>query len=207
MNNAGVTNTALFLSSATAYVRLLGEIRDDQWAAPGLGSWSVRSLAGHTARAILTVENYLSQEEPGDVTIATAEAYYSTVYLSFTDDAAVAARGVEAGAWLGDDPVAQVSAALARAAAAIESQPANRIVSIGGMGIRLSEYLRTRVFELVVHTIDLSRATGLPHTAPQSALEDAVTLAAAVAARRGSGEDVLLALTGRASLADGFSVV
>lgn len=202
-----MTNTALFLSSATAFVHLLGEIRDEQWPEPGLGSWTVRSLAGHTARAILTVENYLLQEEPGDVTIATAEAYYSTVYLSFTDDTAVAARGVEAGEWLGEHPVAQVSAALARATEAIESQPSNRIVSIGGMGIRLSEYLRTRVFELVVHTIDLSRATGLPHTLPSAALEDAVTLAAAVAARRGSGEDVLLALTGRAPLAEGFSVV
>ena len=207
MNNAVMTNTALFLSSATAFVRLLGEIRGEKWSEPGLGSWSVRSLAGHTARAILTVENYLEQEEPGDVTIATAEAYYSTVYLTFTDDAAVAARGVEAGEWLGEHPVAQVSAALARATAAIEAQPANRIVSIGGMGIRLSEYLRTRVFELVVHTVDLSRATGLPHSLPQSALEDAVKLAAAVATRRGSGEDVLLALTGRSPLADGFSVV
>jgi uncharacterized protein (TIGR03083 family) len=194
VNNAGVTNTALFLSSATAFVHLLGEIRDEQWSAPGLGSWNVRSLAGHTARAILTVENYLDQEEPGDVTIATAEAYYTTVYLSFTDDAAVAARGVEAGEWLGENPVAQVSAALARATAAIRSQPANRIVSIGGMGIRL-------------HTIDLSRATGLPHTLPPSAVEDAVTLAAAVASRRGSGENLLLALTGRAPLAEGFSVV
>jgi uncharacterized protein (TIGR03083 family) len=207
VNNAGVTNTALFLSSATAFVHLLGEIRDEQWSAPGLGSWNVRSLAGHTARAILTVENYLDQEEPGDVTIATAEAYYTTVYLSFTDDAAVAARGVEAGEWLGENPVAQVSAALARATAAIRSQPANRIVSIGGMGIRLGEYLRTRVFELVAHTIDLSRATGLPHTLPPSAVEDAVTLAAAVASRRGSGENLLLALTGRAPLAEGFSVV
>ena len=38
-------------------------------------------------------------------------------------------------------------------------------------------------------------------------LEDAVTLAAAVAARRGSGETLLLALTGRAPLAEDFSVV
>lgn len=202
-----MTNTALFLSSADAFVRLLGEVRDDQWSAPGLGAWTVRSLAGHTARAILTVENYLLQEEPGDVTIATAEAYYTSAYLTFTDDAAVAARGVEAGEWLGENPVAQVSAALARVGAAIESQPSNRIVSIGGMGIRLPEYLRTRVFELVVHTIDLSRASGIPHGLPEAAVEDAVKLAAAVATRRGSGEDVLLALTGRSPLPEHFSVV
>ena len=97
--------------------------------------------------------------------------------------------------------------ALERATDVIESQPSDRIVSIGGMGIRLPEYLRTRVFELVVHTIDLSRATGLAHALPESAVEDAVTLAAAVASRRGSGEDVLLALTGRRPLPEGFSVV
>ncbi|MBG6108577.1 maleylpyruvate isomerase family mycothiol-dependent enzyme [Frigoribacterium sp. CG_9.8] len=202
-----MTKTTLFLSSAGAFVHLLGEISDDQWSAPGLGAWTVRSLAGHTARAILTVENYLLQDEPGDVTIATAEAYYSTAYLAFTDDSAVAARGVEAGEWLGEHPVAQVSSALERATDVIESQPSDRIVSIGGMGIRLPEYLRTRVFELVVHTIDLSRATGLAHSLPDSAVEDAVTLAAAVASRRGSGEDVLLALTGRRPMPEGFSVV
>jgi uncharacterized protein (TIGR03083 family) len=202
-----VTNTAMFSKSASAYLELLGRIADDQWDAPGLGSWTVRSLAGHTARAILTVETYLSQDEPGDVTIANAVAYYSTVYLSFTDDTAVAARGVEAGEWLGTNPVGQVTAALARTMEAIESAPSNRIVSIGGMGIRLSEYLRTRVFELVVHTIDLSRATGIPHTLQPVAVSDALTLAAAVAAQRGSGEDVLLALTGRATLPEGFSVV
>jgi uncharacterized protein (TIGR03083 family) len=202
-----VPNTLLFLKSATAFIEMLSAITDEQWERPGLGSWSVRSLAGHTARAILTVENYLFQEEPGDVTIANAEAYYSTVYLSFTDDAAVEARGVEAGIWLGDDPVTQVTDALARAKEAIDSAPSNRIVSIGGMGIRLSEYLRTRVFELVVHTIDLSRATGLPHTLPATAVADALALAAAVSAQRGSGEDVLLALTGRTPLPEGFSVV
>lgn len=181
VKNAVATNTALFLSSAAAFLRLLGEIREEQWSSPALGSWSVQSLAGHTARAILTVENYLAQEEPGDVTISTAEAYYTSVYLDFTDDAAVASRGVEAGEWLGVDPVAQVSAAIARANSAIDSQPANRIVSIGGMGIRLDEYLRTRIFELVVHSIDLSRATGLPHRLPTLAVENAVSLAAAIA--------------------------
>jgi uncharacterized protein (TIGR03083 family) len=202
-----VTYRALFYKSAEAFEAMLGAIGDDQWTRPGLGSWTIRSLAGHTARAILTVETYLAQDEPGDVTIPTAEAYYSTMYLSFTDDAAVEARGIEAGLWLGDDPVGQVGAALARTRADIQRQPENRIVSIGGMGIPLTEYLRTRIFELVVHTIDLSRATGIPHALPAAAVLDAAALAAAVAVQRGSGEPVLLALTGRSPLPPGFSVV
>jgi uncharacterized protein (TIGR03083 family) len=202
-----VSNAALFSRSADAFVGMLSAIRPEQWDLPGLGNWSVRSLAGHTARAILTVENYLSQEEPGAVSIPSAEAYYATVYPQFTDAAAVEARGVEAGLWLGDDPLGQVSSALAGVRSLIDSQLPNRIVSIGGMGILLTDYLRTRIFELVVHTIDLSRATGLPHSIPPNAIADSVDLAGAIAAQRGQGEEVLLAMTGRTSLPEGFSVV
>jgi uncharacterized protein (TIGR03083 family) len=202
-----VSNPEHFSASADAFVDLLGQISEDQWELPGLGSWTVRSLAGHTARAILTVESYLSQEEPGDVTIPSAEDYYVSVFQTFTDDAAVHGRGVEAGVWLAADPVGLVSAALARTRSAIAAQPPNRIVSIGGMGIVLDEYLRTRIFELVVHTIDLSAATGIPHTLPTEAMAETAVLAATVAARRGSAEQLLLALTGRALLPPGFSVV
>jgi uncharacterized protein (TIGR03083 family) len=202
-----VSNAALFSSAAGSYLELLGDIRDDQWDLPGLGVWTVRDLAGHTARAILTVENYLGQEEPGGATISSAVGYYTTVYPQFTDAAAVAARGVEAGLWLGSDPVGQVSSALGRVRALVENQPESRIVSIGGMGIRLSEYLRTRILELVVHTIDLSRATGIRHTLPDAAIADSLALASATAAAKGEGEAVLLALTGRGPLPEGFSVV
>jgi uncharacterized protein (TIGR03083 family) len=202
-----VSSAALFSRSASSYLELLGQIRDDQWSLPGLGVWDVRGLAGHTARAILTVENYLGQEEPGEVTIPSAEGYYTTIYAQVMDPGSVAARGVEAGEWLGDDPVGQVSAAMARTKALIDSQPDNRIVGIGGMGILLSEYLRTRVLELVVHTIDLSRATGIAHTLPEATIVDALSLASATAAERGEGEAVLLALTGRGTLPHGFSVV
>jgi uncharacterized protein (TIGR03083 family) len=202
-----VTAAILFSRSAEAFIGILRQIRPEQWDLPGLGSWTVRSLAGHTARAILTVENYLNQEEPGDVTIPSAAEYYTIVYPQFTDDAAVALRGVEAGEWLGDDSVGHVTAALLRARGLIESQPANRIVSIGGMGILLTDYLHTRVFELVVHSIDLSRATGIPHALPPATIADAVSLAAATAVKRGDGEALLLAFTGRASLPEGFSIV
>jgi len=202
-----VSSAALFARSASSFVELLGQIHDDQWELPGLGVWTVRSLAGHTARAILTVESYLGQEEPSDVTIPDAAAYYSSVYPQFTDAAAVAARGVEAGVWLGSDPAAQVSSALTRTLAEVDSQPANRIISIGGMGILLSEYLRTRVLELVVHTIDLARATGIPHSLPTATITEALALASATAAGKGEGETVLLALTGRVELPAGFSVV
>jgi uncharacterized protein (TIGR03083 family) len=202
-----VSNTTLFLHASESFVHLLGQVRDDQWEQPGLGVWSVRSLAGHTARAILTVESYLGQDEPGAVTIPSAEAYYNDVLEQFTDHESIEARGVEAGAWLGDDPVAQVTEALARTRALIAAQPADRIVSIGGMGILLDQYLRTRVVELVVHSIDLARAIGSEHTPPAEGIATTVSLLAGTAAHKGQGVALLMALTGRAPLPEGFTTV
>ena len=64
-----MSNTTLFLDASESFVQLLARVRAEQWEQPALGTWTVRSLAGHTARAILTVESYLGQDEPGAVTI------------------------------------------------------------------------------------------------------------------------------------------
>ena len=91
--------------------------------------------------------------------------------------------------------------------AAIDAAQPERIVSIGGLGILLPEYLRTRIFELVVHSIDIATAIGQPHGQPQSAVMATLELAAGIAASRGQGEELLLALTGRQTLPAGYSVV
>ncbi|MBX3091137.1 MAG: maleylpyruvate isomerase N-terminal domain-containing protein [Cryobacterium sp.] len=201
-------NVAVFEDAARAFIDVLGRITDKQWDEPGLGEWTVRSLAGHTARAISTVGEYLNGSPPTTVTCPDAEAYYAGLHGSSGSSAAVAARGVAAGAELGDDPVPRVTTTLDTVLAAIAAQPANRIVSvIGGRAIPLAEYLRTRTFELVVHTMDLTRATGIRHSLPQRAISDAAALAARIASLSGNGDTLLLALTGRIALPEGFSVV
>jgi uncharacterized protein (TIGR03083 family) len=202
-----MSSAAVFSQAAESFVQLVGQIGPEQWTEPGLGSWTVRDLTGHTARAILTVVNYLSQEEPGDITVPTAEHYYTVALTQFGDDASVAVRGVEAGVWLGDRPVDKIRPALAEARTLLAAQLPNRLVSIGGMGIPLAEYLRTRAFELTVHTLDLSRATGIRHDLPPAVMTAAATLAASTAVARGHGEEVLLALTGRGPLPDAFTIL
>ncbi|MDI2098384.1 maleylpyruvate isomerase family mycothiol-dependent enzyme [Ruicaihuangia caeni] len=197
----------LFSQSARAYIDVVSRIRPDQWDAPGLGVWNVRGLVGHTARAILTVENYLEADEPGAISVPDAETYYTTVFEQFTDNEAVAARGVEAGAWLGDNPVLTLREALERTENLIAEQPPRRIVSLGGNGMLLEQYLRTRVFELVVHTLDICEATGIEHSLPDAAISDTAALATRIAVARGFGREMLFALTGRAPLPEGFSVV
>lgn len=200
-------STAMFASSAGALLRLVERIGDEQWALPGLGVWDVRGLTGHASRAITTVETYLLAEEPAAATVPDALGYYAALAGGRADPAAVARRGVETGALLGEHPAEVIASSLQRALALLTQQPPGRLVAIGEHALALDEYLRTRVLELVVHALDLSRATGLAHEIPPEAVEACSAMAGALAARAGRGEELLLALSGRERLADGFSVV
>lgn len=206
-------NVALFEDSARSFIDLISRVKPGQWNDHGLGSWSVRSLTGHTTRAITTVSDYLAGEAPATVNCADAETYVlenTGGSLSEREDAnaAIAQRGVDAGSLLADSPLDQLTQQLERALAMIVAQPPTRVVSVyGGRNIPLSEHLRTRNFELVVHTMDLARATGIPHSLPARSVEDAVILAARVAVRKGFGQELLLAMAGRCPLPEGFNVV
>lgn len=196
-----------FSRAADAFVDLVRGIRSEQWDAPGLGVWDVRSLVGHTTRALITVRDYLELDPANQVDMETAGDYYGQIYLVYTNPQAIAQRGVDAGVALGDDPVGRIEALKARALELILAQEPSRLVSLGGMGIPLDEYLRTRVFELVVHSIDIARATGQKTLLDPDLIEESAALAGGIAARKGDGEQVLMALTGRETLPEGFSVV
>ncbi|SEB80192.1 TIGR03083 family protein [Paramicrobacterium humi] len=196
-----------YARACRAFTDLVSGIPDDQWTKPALGVWDVRSLVGHTARAIITVIDYLDLDPATQVDMPTAGDYYGQIYLAYTNPEAIAKRGIDAGVALGEEPVAAIERLVARAMALLEQQPGDRLVSLGGMGIPLDEYLKTRVFELVVHGFDIARATGQSVDFPPELIEDAASLAAGIAARKGEGERVLMALTGREQLPAGFSVV
>jgi hypothetical protein len=55
--------------------------------------------------------------------------------------------------------------------------------------------------------MDIGRATGIRPAFPDGAVHEAAILATTVATDAGHGEELLLALTGRAHLPEGFSVV
>ncbi|MBW8710121.1 MAG: hypothetical protein JF631_03275 [Mycobacterium sp.] len=116
-------------------------------------------------------------------------------------------RGRQAGRDLGDHPSVVVDGLVSRALADIEDSGDPLIAVIGGAGIRLHTYLPTRTFELAVHGLDIARAVGIPLELPADVVEQALVLAARIAAAEGHGEAVLLALTGRGPLPVSFSVV
>ena len=196
-----------FADAARTYADLVARIDADRWDGPGLGDWTLRSLVGHASRSLTTVESYLGQ--PAErVEVESAPAYYLAIRSMLTaDPAAVTERGVQAGLALGEDPAASVGDLVDRVLPLVERDDDPVITTIAG-GMRLSAYLPTRTFELVVHGFDIARATGL--SGPEfdhAALVEVATVAAETAVLLGRGPELILALTGRGSLAPGFSMV
>jgi uncharacterized protein (TIGR03083 family) len=196
-------------AAATAFLSLVERLPTDRYAGPGLGSWDLRALVGHTGRSLVTVAEYLTTRAD-EIDAETPAAYFAQVsrVVGPDEDGAIAARGVAAGAALGEDPLAALRASYDAATAALDGLAATDPVvrTICG-GMRVSAYLPTRAFELTVHCLDIAAATGLDFTPPPAALAEALAVATASALELGLGADVLLALTGRRPLPAGCSVV
>src|SRR5919202_1654122 len=151
-----------FRDAADAFVEVLAAVRDEDWAKPGLGVWTVRDLAGHTSRALLTVENYLAPDRAGEEpTVTDAVAYFRAGASGLVDADAIAERGRQAGAALGDDPHAAVGALAERVLTLVDSSPDDALITNPMSTMTLIGYLPTRTFELAVHTLDLADAVGV----------------------------------------------
>ncbi len=185
---------------------LVAGLGDPDWSAPGLGDWDLRALVGHTSRALLTVEQYLGRPAQREEIAGPAEYFRRTRDMPGADPADVHARGVAAGEALGADPAAAFSRIADRVLELVRGAGDPMITCIVG-GIRLSDYLPTRTFELVVHGVDIARAAGVDPAPPLPALRSSAVLAAELAVDNGDGARILEALTGRGALERGFTVL
>jgi uncharacterized protein (TIGR03083 family) len=199
---------ATYGAAAAAFLELAARVPVERYGEPGLGDWDLRALIGHTSRSFVTVSTYLATRAE-TVQLESAAAYYAAVSRFATDEAAdaIRQRGVDAGAALGDDPLATLHRLHADAAAALDALDGDPVVETIVGAMRVSDYLPTRTFELTVHSLDLARATGLGFAPPRAALAEALALASASAVELGMGADVLLSLTGRQPLPPNCSVV
>lgn len=197
-----------FASAAQAFATLVHAIPESAWTGPGLGDWDLRALVGHTSRSLITVSTYL--QNPADHEDVTSAADYFAQIRSYASNAGaevIAERGRQAGRDLGEHPMDTVDALVQRVLNELAGVDDPLIAVIGGLGIRLSNYLPTRVFELAVHGLDIARAADVDFAIPDDVLTEAPVLAARIGVALGRGETVLSALTGRTPLPAAFSVV
>jgi len=170
---------------ADAVAAVAPERYQEQWS----NEWRVLDLIGHGNRAnILSVEYY---ERP--VPVAGPE------YMLPEN---IAERERQAVRDLGDDPVAAVRTASERALAVVTAAPDDSTVGTPFGEQTLDAYLRSRSAELVLHGLDL----GSGIEPPVEALIECAVFLTKRATMSGRGVEVVRALSGRGTLAPGFSV-
>lgn len=206
----GSSSLVTFTAAAESFNRLIVElsaIPAQAWDGPGLGPWDLRSLVGHASRSVSTVATYLRR--PADrEDVPDAATYVSFARrMAGADAAAVTERGRQAGIALGPDPAGAVRTLVQQTLADLDAVVGDPLIETIAGGMHVSSYLPTRTFELVVHGLDIAAATGTEFSPPPAASAEAVHLAAAAALRAGDGALLLRALTGRAVLEAGYSVV
>jgi uncharacterized protein (TIGR03083 family) len=198
---------AAFLSAAATFVEQVAAIADRDLTGPGLGDWDLRALVGHTSRSLVTVETYL-ETPAAEVEVPSAAAYYLAITAAGgANTAEITERGRAAGRALGGDPLGHLRGLRDRVSAMLPAYADDyALVTIAG-GMRLDEYLRTRIFELVVHGLDIAAATGVDPNFDEAPLLDVARLAAEVITLSGRGPELLLAVTGRGSFPADLTVV
>jgi uncharacterized protein (TIGR03083 family) len=192
--------------AAGLFVSTVEQVRPAQWEQPGLGVWTVRDLVGHTSRALLTVELYLANPAAQREVMRPVD-YLLRAQARLADPGSVAARGREAGVALGPDPVAAVRDIATRVLAHVQTTPDEVLVSTPVGGMRLIDYLPSRIFELAVHTLDIAAALPVTVTLPEPVAVVALHLLADLARQPDKAAALLLAATGRRALPAGFWVL
>lgn len=193
-----------FEAAAASFTAMVGRVAPGQWSAPAVGQWDVRSLVGHTSRALETVRTYLGRSVDGPMVPGPVEYYLAALGRSPDTpqrrrlDEAIAERGRQAGVDLGDRPATAVTELAEDVVRLVRHTSDDAVVGTPAGPMTLMGYLPTRTFELAVHGLDLCRSLGIEvpdELAP--ALESSCVLAAQLAARRHGADAVLLGLTGR----------
>src|SRR6478736_3930197 len=192
-----------FEAAADWYLAVLVRVPAAAWVNPGLGVWTVKELAAHTARAFVTIETYLANA-PTELVVPDAVAYFHAALANPATHAGVAERGRQEAAGLGEDPAASIAVIAERVRGIVATTADDDVTSSAVGGMRFADYLSTRVLELTVHTCDLCAAIGLDEEPPEAAASVTFSILAGLAAVHPQRGAILRTLTGRTDLPSGF---
>ncbi|WP_455360750.1 sterol carrier family protein [Streptomyces sp. SYSU K21746] len=175
-----------------AVLAQFGHVRDaavsltpGQLALPAhLGDWTVRDLAAHIAWVVDSLADAIERPAPAKAGITAVEWPFETARLARRISEAAKERAL-------DEPVAaQYERVAARLAPALAQTPATRPLSLRVGAMTLADFMVTRTVELVVHTDDLNRATGLEIPFDRQALAACTRLLADALALKAPGASV-----------------
>lgn len=188
------------------FIDTVSRVDETQWHQTGLGEWTVRELVGHNCRATFGLIDGSIDQPAARLDIERPVDFWQGVRTP-ADNAAIAEEGRKAAAALGDRPLEAVREIANRVRARIDTTPDDTLITTRAGGIRLIDYLATRVFECTIHTLDLAVAIQADIDLPGSAATIALQILGERAQLRGHVIPLLLAATGRRPLPEGLSVL
>ena len=195
-----------YLDAGEYFASIVDMIDIDGFEAPALGEWCVRDLIGHTYRAFTTVLSY-SAAPAEQVDIEKPVDYFLKLLSNDIDHGQVAERGRAAGLEIIDDPKMMVRGFATYVKNKLEELNDDHIMGTLAGGMRLIDYLPTRTFELIIHTMDLTQALGVESNPPERGMELTLQIIGQLALHRGHAPELVLAATGRHGLTSGFTVL
>ena len=206
MNMSGQEIRETYLEAGEYFAGIVDSIDIDGLEAPALGEWCVRDLIGHTYRAFTTVLSY-SASPTQQVDFERPVDYFLSLLSTDINHGQIAERGRAAGLEIIDNPKMMVRGFAMYVTNKLEELSDDHIVGTLAGGMRLIDYLPTRTFELIIHTMDLTKALGMESNPPERGLESTLQIVGQLALHRGHAPDLILASTGRHGLANGFTVL
>ena len=195
-----------YLEAGEYFASVVDQVDIDGWDEPALGEWCVRDLAGHTYRAFTTVLSY-SAALDDKVEIERPVDYFLKVLGDNVGQKQVAELGRAAGLEIIDDPRMMVRGFAMYVKNKLDDLGDDHIMGTVVGGMRLIDYLPTRTFELIIHTMDLAKAVGVDAKPPENGMTATLEILGQIALYRGHASDLVLAATGRGGLPVGFSVL
>lgn len=195
-----------YIDSVESFLEVIRQIDPNQWDANALDQWSFRDLVGHTGRSIKLVKEFGSQRSES-LDVQSAALHYQISLSPEGANQRVAAGGVEAGNALGEEPVHHLQEAWIATLETLQSTEEDTVISYVNGGIKFGDYLRTRILELVVHSIDLAQAIGIDYEPPKEAMREALYLLADLAVDTPYASKLALISTGREISKTSFNVI
>jgi uncharacterized protein (TIGR03083 family) len=173
----------------SALVRWLAALPDDAWERPALGEWSVRELALHTTEVPAAMTRTLAAGPVKEPPLSIAS--YTSIWREAAPEIAARDKAGAAGLSLAD-VLARHEAEHAAFHHALDGVNGDPVMAARRGPIRVSDFLATRVNELVVHSRDLSAA--VPEIEPiqidEGALGVAVQMLLDMLAERAPGKSL-----------------
>ena len=195
-----------YLEAGEYFASVVDQVDIDGWDEPALGEWCVRDLTGHTYRSFTTVLSY-SDKPAEKVELGRPVDFFLKAFESLADPKMVAERGRAAGLEIIDDPRMMGRGFAMYVKNKLEELSDNHVMGTPVGGMRLIDYLPTRTFELIIHTMDLAKAVGVDSAPPDRGMETTLGILGQIALSRGWAPSLVLAATGRGVLPDSFSVL